>query len=331
MKKRFVMGALTLLSVATLAACAQGTTEDTKLVTMKGDTVTVADFYNEIKNSSVAQQTMLTLVLSRVFEEQYGDKVTEEQVTEAYNTTSEQYGDNFAAALAQVGLTPETYKQELRKNLLLEYAVEEKAKGEITDDSLKAAYESYTPEMKAQVIQLASEDDAKAVLEEVKKDGADFAAIAKDKTTAKEVDYTFDSADSVLPAEVREAAAKLEVNGISDVIAVTNQQTFATAYYVIKTTAKADKNADWTSYKERLEEVVLAEKKADSALQRAVVSEALEKANVKIKDDAFSNILAVYASVDASSASSSSAASSASEASSDTAESSTETSESASE
>lgn len=309
MKKRFATGVITLLSVVTLAACAKGATEDTKLVTMKGDTITVSDFYNEVKSSAAAQQAMLTLVLSRVFEEQFGDQVSEEEVTEAYNKTSEQYGDNFANALAGVGLTPETYKQELRKNLLLEHAVEEAAKKEITDEVLQKAYESYTPEVKAQVIALETEEDAKAVLEEVKKDGADFAAIAKDKTKAKEVDYTFDSADTNLPAEVREAAAKLDVNAISEVVPVVNQQTFTTAYYIVKTTAKAEKDANWQTYKERLNTIVLAEKKADSNLQKSVVAAALEKANVKIKDDAFANILAVYATTDTSASSSSSEAS----------------------
>ena len=47
MKKKLVAGAVTLLSVVTLAACANGTNKD--IVTMKGDTITVSDFYNEIK------------------------------------------------------------------------------------------------------------------------------------------------------------------------------------------------------------------------------------------------------------------------------------------
>lgn len=313
MKKRFVMGALTLLSVTTLAACAKGATEDTKLVTMKGDTITVADFYKEIKSTSAAQQAMLTLILSRVFEEQYGEKVTEEQVTTAYNKTAEQYGDNFANALAQVGLNTETYKQELRKNLLLDYAVEEAAKKEITDETYQKAFETYTPEITAQVILLQTEEEAKAVLEQVKAEGADFAAIAKEKTKAAETEYKFDSAENNLPAEVRAAAAKLDVNAISEILPVTNRQTFTTGYYIVKTTAKAEKNKDWKTYKDRLETMLLAEKKADNNFKRQVVAAALEKANVKIKDDAFANILSAYAKTDAVASSSSETSESSSE------------------
>lgn len=320
MQKRFAKGVVTLLSVVTLAACAKGATEDTKLVTMKGDTITVADFYSEVKNTSASQQAMLTLVLSRVFEAQYGDKVTDEQVAEAYNKTAEQYGDNFANALAQVGLTTETYKQELRKNLLLDHAVEEAAKAELTDEAYAKAFETYTPEVTAQVILLASEEEAKAVLEQVRAEGADFGAIAKEKTKAPEVDYKFDSAENNLPAEVRAAAAGLDINAVSEIVTVTNQQTFTIGYYIIKTTAKAEKAADWKTYKDRLETMILAEKKADSNFQRQVVASALEKANVKIKDEAFANILAVYATTDE-------AASTASEASSESSSSSTEKSE----
>lgn len=315
MKKRFTMGLVTLLSVATLAACAKGTSSDTKLVTMKGDTITVADFYEEVKNSPSSQQVMLSLILSRVFEEQFGDKVTDQDVADAYNKTAEQYGDNFANALAQVGLNTETYKQELRKNLLLEHAVEQAAQKELTDEAYQAAYESYTPEITAQVIVLETEEEAKSVLEQVKAEGADFAAIAKEKTKGSETEYKFDSGDSTLPAEVRAAAAKLEVNGVSEVVAVTNQQTFTTAYYIVKTMTKAEKDKDWKVYKDRLKAIVLAEKKADQSFQRQVVSAALEKANVKIKDDAFASILSSYAATDAVASSSSETAESSTDAS----------------
>lgn len=305
MKKRFAMGLVTLLSVATLVACGKGTSEGTKLVTMKGDTITVGDFYQEIKSTQAAQQALLTLTLSKVFEDQYGKEVSDDKVTEAYNKTAEQYGDNFATALAQAGLTPETYKLELRKQLLLDHAVETAAKAEVTDEALQAAYGSYTPEINAQVILLDSEEEAKAVLEQVRAEGADFAAIAKEKTKGTDVDYKFDSAENNLPALVRAEAAKLDANGISEVVPVTNPQTFSTGYYIVKTLAKTEKNPDWKVYKDRLETIILAEKKADNNFERQVIAAALEKANVKIKDEAFANILSVYATTDETATSSS--------------------------
>lgn len=297
MKKRFVTGAITLLSALTLAACAAGSSEDTKLVTMKGDTITVSDFYGEVKKTEAAQTTMLTLILSKVFEEQYGKDVTEEQVTEAYNKTADQYGDNFVNVLRNAGLTPESYKKELRKNLLLDYAVEQAAKQDITDETYQKAYETYVPEVTAQVIVLQSEEEAKAVLEQVRAEGADFAAIAKEKTRGGETEYKFDSGDKTLPKEVREVAQNQDINAISEITSVTNQQGLV-GYYIVKTLAKAEKNPDWTTAKERLEKILLDERKADNALQRQVIAAALEKANVKIKDDTFANILSPYAATD---------------------------------
>ena len=72
MKKKLVAGAVTLLSVGTLAACANGTNKD--IVTMKGDTITVSDFYNEIKNNQGAQQVLFQMTINKVFEKEYDQK-----------------------------------------------------------------------------------------------------------------------------------------------------------------------------------------------------------------------------------------------------------------
>lgn len=313
MKKKFAMGLITLVSAVTLAACTQTASEDTKLVTMKGDTITVSEFYDEVKNTTVAQQSMLTLILTRVFEEQYGDKVSQDRVTDSFNKTAEQYGENFEIALNQQGLTVEAYKQQIRTTMLVEYAVEEAAKAELTDEAFEEAYKEYLPEMTLQVIQLSSEDDAKAVLEEVKKDGADFEKIAKEKTTGTDVKYTVDSAATTLPADVITAAGQLDKGGVSEILPVTSLQTFTTSYYIVKVVEKTEKDADWKTYKDSLEKIVLAQKTTDANFQNQVISEALSKANVKIKDDTFANILAQYAVAETASSESSASSSQAAE------------------
>lgn len=294
--KKIVTGLVTLASVVTLAACSS-TNGDTKLITMKGDTITVTDFYNEAKNTSAAQQSMLSLVLSRVFESEYGKKVSEKQVEKSYNKTAEQYGASFSNALAQAGLTTESYKKQIRTTMLVEYAVKEKAKKELTDANYQKAFKDYTPEMTAQVIALDDEDAANKALEETKADGADFEKIAKDKTTEskKKVDYTFDSADTVLPTDVIKEAAKLNAGDTSKVISVMDSTTYQKKYYIVKLTKKAEKKADWKEYKKRLKEIILNEKVNDTTFQNKVISETLDKANVKVKDKAFANILSQFA------------------------------------
>ena len=145
--KKIIAGAVTLLAAATLAACSSSADKD--IITMKGGTITVSEFYKEVKNNTSAQQVLLQMVIKDVFEEKYGKKVTDKEVDEAYNKMAEQYGDSFAQALASAGLTQETYKDQIRTNKLVEYAVKEAAKKELTDENYKAAYEEYTPEVTA--------------------------------------------------------------------------------------------------------------------------------------------------------------------------------------
>lgn len=302
-RSKLAAGFLTLMSVATLAACSGKTSNGTNVVTMKGDTITVSDFYDQVKTSKAAQQSMLTLILSRVFDTQYGDKVSDKKVSEAYNKTAKGYGNSFSSALSQAGLTPEGYKQQIRTTMLVEYAVKEVAKKELTEANYKEAYKNYTPETSVQVIKLDAEDKAKSVLKDVKADGADFAKIAKEKTTAtdKKVEYKFDSAGTTLPKEVMSAAFKLDKNGVSDVVSTVDSTTYKTSYYIIKVTDKTEKKSDWKSYKNRLKEVILKDKTSDRAFQNKVISKALEKANVKIKDKAFAGILSQYATTSGSS------------------------------
>lgn len=302
-RSKLAAGFLTLMSVATLAACSGKTSNGTNVVTMKGDTITVSDFYDQVKTSKAAQQSMLTLILSRVFDTQYGDKVSDKKVSEAYNKTAKGYGNSFSSALSQAGLTPEGYKQQIRTTMLVEYAVKEAAKKELTEANYKEAYKNYTPETSVQVIKLDAEDKAKSVLKDVKADGADFAKIAKEKTTAtdKKVEYKFDSAGISLPKEVMSAAFKLDKNGVSDVVSTVDSTTYKTSYYIIKVTDKTEKKSDWKSYKNRLKEVILKDKTSDRSFQNKVISKALEKANVKIKDKAFAGILSQYATTSGSS------------------------------
>lgn len=299
MKKKFAAGLVTLLSVATLAACSSSkVSEDAKLVTMKGDYITLSDFYNQVKTTQGAQQAMTTLILDRVLEEQYGDKVSEKETTEAYNKEVEAYGDSYQQALALNGMTVETYKQQIRLELLLKYAIEEAAKKELTDEVYQEAYKEYTPEMTTQIIHVADEETAKSVLAEVKAAGADFGKIAADKSVDEKVDYAFDSASTDVPQEVVAAAVKLDKDGISEVIPVINTTNYTTSYYIVKVIAKSEKNADWKTYQERLKETYIAKKSADATFRNKIIADALSKSNVKIKDDSFASILSQFAVTD---------------------------------
>ncbi|HEM6101036.1 TPA: peptidylprolyl isomerase PrsA [Streptococcus suis] len=312
--KKILAGAVTLFAAVTLAACSNAADKD--IITMKGNTITVSEFYEKVKTNSQAQQVLLSMVISNVFENQYGDKVSAEEVNKEYDKKAEQLGASFNAALSSAGLTEESYKEQIRTNKLVEYAVKQAAEKELTDENYKAAYDAYTPEVTARVIKLADEAKAKEVLAAAQAEGADFAQLAKDNstdTTTKDNggEVKFDSTSTTVPAEVQKAVFALDAGQVgASVISSVDMKTYTTSYYVVKLDAKSEKSAKWEDYKDKLKEIILAQKQRDSSFVATVLKEALQKANVKVKDSAFQNLLSQYVTTEESSSSSTESSSS---------------------
>ena len=167
MKKKLLAGAITLLSVATLAACSKSS-EGADLISMKGDVVTEHQFYEQVKNNPTAQQVLLNMTIQKVFEKQYGSEVTDKEVDDAVAEEQKKYGDSYNSVLQRAGMTPETRKAQIRTSKLVELAVKKAAENELTDEAYQKAFESYTPDVTAQIIRMDNEDKAKEVLEKVK-------------------------------------------------------------------------------------------------------------------------------------------------------------------
>jgi foldase protein PrsA len=177
-KKKLILAAASALAVFTLAACSSGNNEE--IATMKGGKITVADFYEEAKKESANQTLVQNMIIYKVFDNKYGDKVSKEDVDKRYEEQAEQYGDTFESQLEAAGFTVDSFKESIRQNLVVEAGLKDHI--DLTDDDMKAAWDSFHPEVEAQIIRLDSEDDAKDVKKEAD-DGKDFAELAKDKST----------------------------------------------------------------------------------------------------------------------------------------------------
>ena len=298
MKKKFLAGAITLLSVATLAACSTSS-QGADLISMKGDVITEHQFFEEVKNNPTAQQVLLNMTIQKVFEKQYGSEVSDKDVDDAVAEEQKKYGDSYQTVLARAGMTAESRKQQIRTSKLVEYAVKKAAEAELTDENYKKAYDEYTPEVTAQIIKLDSEDKAKEVLAKAKESGADFAQLAKDnstdeKTKANGGEITFDSASTELPAAVKKAAFALDVDGISDVITAPGTQAYTSNFYIVKLTKKSEKSANWEDYKEKLQSIILTQKQNDATFVQGVIGKELQAANIKVKDQTFQTIFTQY-------------------------------------
>ncbi len=67
--KKFLAGAVTLMAAATLAACSSSADKD--IITMKGSTISVSEFYDQVKYNSQAQQVLLSMIIGDVFEKEH--------------------------------------------------------------------------------------------------------------------------------------------------------------------------------------------------------------------------------------------------------------------
>lgn len=310
------LGGLALVAVSALVgagvtylAIGNQTTGDTALVSMKGDTVTVGDVFDSLKGSRQTQESVLSATLTKALEKDYGDKVSKEEVDKAYQEAAAQYGDQFSTILAAYGQTEATYRNQIRTEKLLEYAVDQAARKELTDDNYKSAYDNYTPNTEVQVVSTTDKEVADKVDEAAKAEGADFAQVAKDNSLEAE-SKTVNSASTDYPADVLTAAFNQDANAVSDVITVSNTSTGAATYYIVKTVSKSEKNADWNTYKDDLEKMIINGRKADTNFRNSVISDVLKNNNVKVVDNAFSSILDQYVTGTGTSSSSSSSSSS---------------------
>ncbi len=229
-KNKIILAATSALAVLALAACSGSTDKD--IATMKGGTITVSDFYDEAKTSSANQQLVQNMIIYKVFNNKYEDKVSDKKVNAEYDKQAKSYGDTFESQLEAAGYTKDSYKQTIKNNLVLQAGIKDHIK--LTDEDLKTAWKSFHPEVEAQIIKLGSEDDAKDV-KKAADNGDDFTKLAKEKstdTTTKEDGgkVKFDSQSKPVPTEVQEAAFKLKDGEVSDVITATNASTYSTDY-----------------------------------------------------------------------------------------------------
>ena len=302
MKKRFLALAI-VLGTGLLSGCTNA--GEKTAVSYKGGTISEQEVMDSLKKMQGADSAVQQLIVYQVFEDKYGDDVSTKEIDSQYDQAKKQLGDSFDSQLKTAGLTKETFKDSIKQSLAFQEGLKKHIK--LTDEDLKTAWKTFHPEVEAQIIQVASENDAKDVKKAADK-GDDFSKLAKDKstdTTTKEDGgkVKFDSTTTTVPAEVKEAAFKLKDGQVSDVITSTNASTYTTEYYVVKMVKNQNKGNDMDKYKKELKEIATDTKLSDSTFQNKVIGEVLKDANVKIKDKDFENVLSTFTS-DSSTASS---------------------------
>ena len=181
-----------------------------------------------------------------------------------------------AAEAKKIGET-EDFKHKLaytHTKLLMEQYLQNEAKAAVTDAELRKVYDEAIgqmksePEVRARHILVETEDEAKAVVAELKK-GADFAELAKAKSkdpgSADGGDLGYFTKDQMVP-EFSEVAFKLEKGQLSDPV----KSQFG--WHIIKVEDKREKKPpEFDKVKDQLENFVV--RRSQSALITKLRSE----------------------------------------------------------
>jgi foldase protein PrsA len=164
--------------------------DTTTLASVNGISISKGNLYDALVASG-GQQTMETLInneLIRQAAEKQGIVVTDADINKEMDAVRKNFGTNeeFQQALTSYGMTLEGLKKEMEPQVQLRKLLEPQVK--ITDADIKKYYDDNletlkTPEkVKASDIVVATKAEAETILAELK-NGADFAATAKEKST----------------------------------------------------------------------------------------------------------------------------------------------------
>ncbi|MFC4775943.1 peptidylprolyl isomerase [Paenibacillus sp. GCM10023252] len=235
----------TILAIALVAVSIFAFTNDgasgEAVATVNGVDITKDQLYDAMVVSGGAS-TVDNLITNELIKQE-ADKakvtVTDEDVNKEIDTLKKQFNteEEFNAALAQYNMTIDDLKRDAKSQVQIKKILEPKTK--VSDEDIQKFYDENKaslgePEqVKASHILVATKEEADAILKELK-GGADFATVAKEKSTDpgskdKGGDLGFFGKGENDPA-LEEAAFKLEKGQLSEVVQGSN------GFHIIKKT-----------------------------------------------------------------------------------------------
>lgn len=264
--------ALTLAASIGLAACSNP--GDEVIVSTANFEMTQDEFYNEVKKL-VGEPALHQVVLEKILNDKY--KVTDEEVQAKYDESAEQYGEKFEIFLASQGQTEESFKQNIRWGLFQEKAMDEV---EVSDKEIEAYYNQGKYELNARHILVETEEEAKAIIEELK-NGADFAQVAKEKSVdttsgAEGGELGWFTVGMMVP-EFSDAAYALELKTVSEPVKSDY------GYHIIEVKEKREVK-DYGTLEEKKEDIS-EQLKSQKFDWNAIQEQLLKDAKIEVKDE----------------------------------------------
>ncbi|MEC5315632.1 peptidyl-prolyl cis-trans isomerase [Enterococcus casseliflavus] len=291
MRKKLLFVAMSV-GLVLFSACSKSAEKETA-VSFKGGTITQKDINDQLKKIKGADSAIQQMVIKRVYENKYGEEITEKDIEKEFNKIKEQAGKSFNSQLAKSGDTEAELKRKIKQQLAFKKGLETNA--EVNQEKIKKIWETFHPEVKVQQIKFKNEEDAKKAKQSLD-EGEDFSKLVKEKSidqksNSNDGKVTFHSHTSSVPEEVKEASFKLNNKDISDIIPVKNLMTKQTSYYIVKMIQNQEKGDDIEKYSDELKKIVIEKQLADQEFVKQSISQELKAANVKIKDATLNNIM----------------------------------------
>lgn len=276
----------TLAIAGLLFAC---TPADEEVATYDGGSITESEFSQSLR-AYYGESHLQQLIIEDIIESKYGEQVTDEDIEEAYLADAENSGgeSSFEQILAESGYTPDTYKEALRFNLMLDIAMLEYV--EITDEDIQAAYDDFEPEHQAAHILVESKSFAEELIERLDS-GEDFHELAGDYSEDTGTSLhggVLSFYDGELVPEFEDAFAELEAGSYT-------QEPVQTGfgYHIILAVEKGEKGS-FEELRNVLEEEIIEHRMFDEGYNLEVISKLVEEAGVEIHSEDLENALAMY-------------------------------------
>lgn len=284
MKKRFLLTAGMAASLLFASGC---TNDDSNSVaTVNGTKITEKEMDKQMKELYGAS-TLSTMIQVKLLESKYS--VTKDDVEKRFKEMKANFSTEkeFDAFIKQNYPSEQFYKDNvIRINLLAEKATTDGVK--VSEDEMKTYYERSKQEIKARHILVDKEEDAKKIYEELK-NGADFAAIAKEKSkdtgSAQEGGLLPTFSVGQMVTEFEDASYSLKPGEMSQPIKSQH------GYHIIKLEEKTDKKSGVKPYNEMKDKIEkdLKAKKAKSVDE--VMQKLLKDAKIEVQDKDLKNVL----------------------------------------
>lgn len=292
--KKYIKKAAAVIAVAGMAlstaACSNG---GKTVASYKGGKITQQEYYDDMKKSQAGKTALANMIINRVLEQQYGNKVSKKQVDKQYNNYKKQYGSQFDAVLQQNGMTAASFKQNLKTNLLSEAALKDIKK--ISKSQEEKAWKAYQPKVTVQHILVSKKSKAEEITKELK-NGKSFKSLVKkyslDTGTKNNEGKlpAFDSTDTSLDPAFKNAAFKLKT-GETTKSPVKSQS----GYHVIRM-IKHPAKGSFASHKKEIDDQIYQSMSQNQQIMHDVLAKVIKKAGVNIKDNDLKDVLAAYVS-----------------------------------